>query len=169
MEATHYKSPPCQVYRHCGSGDIKIPAKILLFAANAGYPGLRDFISPLISAVILFSKVHDMSYATCVSNNNLRNNFYGSFFSVSNEINPILVTHFLPNWWWIVPIKTYSSSSKKLDEKEKKKKKTRMAIAKLFELHSNATIRRLKRDFTHKSFVALGWETLEEFLPYSSC
>ena len=93
---------------------------------------IRDFIDPLTSAIIIFCKAHGMACATRVTNNNLRNNFYGNLFSVSNEISPILVAHFLRNECWKVPTKTLGSLSKKLVEKEKKKKKLKSKFLKAF-------------------------------------
>ena len=60
---------------------------------------IRCCICPLPSAIIIFCKAYDMSYATHVSKKKLRNNIYGNFFSVSNEISRILVTRFLGNEW----------------------------------------------------------------------
>ena len=40
-------------------------------------PNIRDYICPLTSAIIIFSKAHGMSCATRAANNNLWNNFYG--------------------------------------------------------------------------------------------
>ena len=44
-----------------------------------------------------FFKAHEMPCATGMSNNNLKNIAYRNFFSVSNEINPILIGRFLGN------------------------------------------------------------------------
>ena len=87
---------------------------------------IRDCILPLISTIIIFSEAHCLSCTTRVSNNNLRNNSYGNFFSVSNEISPMLVTSILSKGWQNAP----------KNEKEKEKKK----IVKLFVFHANANV-----------------------------
>lgn len=55
---------------------------------------------------------------------------------MSNEISPILATHFLCNKWQNVPKKTFGSASKSTDQKEKEKKIK--ATTKRFVLHKNA-------------------------------
>ena len=110
-------------HRHWGSGDIKTPANTVILR------DIRDCICPLTSVIVIFYKVDDMSCAAHVSNKNLMNNLYGNFFfSVSNEISPILVTRFLG--------KNDKTSLKKIlaacPKNWTRRKKTKMAIAKLF-------------------------------------
>ena len=83
-------------HRHGESGDMNILAITLIL------PLMRDiryFLCPLISAIIIFSKPHRMSYVTRVSNDNLRNSSYRNFFSVFNWIISILVTRLLGTKW----------------------------------------------------------------------
>ena len=81
-------------HRHCGSGYINISANTVILPQMQE---IRCCICPLPSAIIIFCKAYDMSFATHVSKKKLRNNFYGNFFSVSNEISRIMVTRFLGN------------------------------------------------------------------------
>ena len=64
-------------HRHCGSGDINIPANTVIL------PQMRDIryrIYLLTFAIIIFCKPHGMLCAKRVSNNKLKNNFYGKVF-----------------------------------------------------------------------------------------
>ena len=63
-------------YRHSGSGDINILANTVLLPQTQN---TRSCICRSIS-VITLSKAHGMSCSARVSNKNLRNNFYRSFF-----------------------------------------------------------------------------------------
>ena len=64
-------------HRHCGSGDVNIPANTVIFFQMQD---IRDCIYLLTSAITILSKVQSMSCATRVSNNNLTNNFLGKLF-----------------------------------------------------------------------------------------
>ena len=68
-------------HRHGESCDMNILVITVIL------PLMRDiryFLCPLISAIIIFSKPHRMSYATRASNDNLRDSSYKNFFSVFN-------------------------------------------------------------------------------------
>ena len=55
-------------HRHCGSEDINIPTNTVIL------PQMQEIdccICALRSAIIIFCKAHDMSYAKRVSNNKL--------------------------------------------------------------------------------------------------
>ena len=63
-------SDKCGDHEHHGSGNINIPANIVIL------PSIRDIRYCIVtSAIIIFSKSHCMSYT---SNNSLRKNFYGN-------------------------------------------------------------------------------------------
>ena len=81
-------------HRHCGSRGMNILAnKVILRQMQ----DIRDCICSLTSIIIIFPWAQGMPYVTCVTINNLRNTFYATFFSVSNETSLILVTRFLGN------------------------------------------------------------------------
>ena len=95
---------------------------------------------PAYFAIIISSKVRDTSCATCVSNNNLRNNFYGNYFLVC-PVKLVDLGHTLRSWShapWITNDKTFLAVLPETRMRRKKRKKTRMTIAKLYALYANA-------------------------------
>ena len=92
---------------------------------------------PVTSAIIIFSKAHGMSYVTHVSNNNLRNHSSRNFFYWVHKIIPIYVTRLLGNECKTVSKKPLAVPSQKVTRR-KKRTKTRVGIAKIFALHTNA-------------------------------
>ena len=81
-------------HRHCSRGDMDILANTVILPQ---IPDIRGCICPVTSTTIIFSKAYGMPYFTHVSNNNLKNNSYGNFFNVANEISLILITRLLGN------------------------------------------------------------------------
>ena len=116
-------------HRHCENGDKNIPTKMVILLQMWD---ICDCIYLLTSVIFIFCKAHDMSCATYISKNNLRNNFYGNFL-----VCPMKQGQSWSQASWgtndkNIPKKAIGSLFKKIDKKEKGRGKTIMAIAKLF-------------------------------------
>ena len=94
---------------------------------------IRDCICQLISANFIFYKANSIQYAAIVWNKNVRTIFTKTLFSVSNEISPILVTHFMCTNDKTFLTKLLAAHPKNCTSR--KNRLTRMAMAKLFVLH----------------------------------
>ena len=76
----------------------------------------------MLLMLVIVSKAHGVTWVIRITNNILKTLVTQTFFDVSSEIDPILVTCFLVIECYKVIKKTFIGPSRKLDEKAKKKK-----------------------------------------------
>ena len=132
-------------HKHCSRGYKNILGNTIILLQMWD---ISNCICPLTFAIIIFSRAHGMSNATCV----LKHIKKPFLFTVSNEIIPILITRILGNECENIPKKPLAVLPQKATRR-KQKTKTRAATAKLFVLNTNAKKRNWKNCQTNSQYI----------------